>query len=417
MIRRLLPSEPVHRALTLATLPSALSTGLFVSVSVLYFTRVVGLAATTVGMGLTAAGAVGVLTSYLGGRAADRLGADRVQLFANIVQAAAFFAFVIVDSAWAFIMVACAAVGAQRLQRVATGALQARWFPGVERVMVRARLRVVTNVSIGVGTCLAALALALDTASAYRVTVAATAVLTAAATLPLLGLRARVPRLAEALQADADMGTAGGPARSPLRDRTYLVSVALNSVVSMHFGIQSVALPLWIAGSTDAPTVMVSVLMVVNTVFVALFQVRASRGTDEIRRAGRTVRRGTLLLSAGCLLLAAAGSVGMVGGILLLLVAELLISGAEVWCEAGGWGLAFELADPVSAGAYQGLSQTGYALGGMAAPLVVTATAVQHGLVGWALLAGIFTAAGVMSAAQAERAAARRSRAALGLAA
>ena len=53
------PTDPVERALTLATISASLSTGLFYSVSALYFTRVIGLEATTVGVGLTIAGAVG----------------------------------------------------------------------------------------------------------------------------------------------------------------------------------------------------------------------------------------------------------------------------------------------------------------------------------------------------------------------
>ena len=90
MIRRfLLPPDPVQRALTLATMTASLSTGLFYSVSALYFTRVIGLTATTVGLGLTIAGAVGVVASFLGGYAADRVGADRLQLVANAVQGVA----------------------------------------------------------------------------------------------------------------------------------------------------------------------------------------------------------------------------------------------------------------------------------------------------------------------------------------
>ncbi|GAA4670573.1 hypothetical protein [Phytohabitans rumicis] len=59
---------------------------------------------------------------------------------------------------------------------------------------------------------------------------------------------------------------------------------------------------------------------------------------------------------------------------------------AEVLSEAGSWTLAFELADPDNAGAYQGVSQTGAALGSMLAPLVVTATAIDHGRGGWGVL-------------------------------
>jgi hypothetical protein len=404
----LLPAEPVQRALTFSNAAASLATGLFYSVSALYFTRVVGLAPATVGLGLTVAGAVGVASSFAGGYAADRFGADRVQVWANGVQAAALLTYVWAGNAVAFTLIACLAVGGRSLQSSAKAALLASWFTGVERVGVRARLRVVTNVFIGLGTCFAAVALLLDTAGAYRTTVVAVAVLAGAATVPLAGLRARVPGLAVRLAGRIDDEGVRLRGPSPLRDRTYLTTVALNSVIAMQFGLQTVGVPLWIATATDAPTVLISVLLVVNTAFVALFQVRASRGTDEVARAGRVARRGSLLLGAACLLYAGAGSVGTLAAVAVLLVAGLLGSWAEVWCEAGGWGLAFELADPRSAGAYQGLAQTGYALANMAAPAVVTVTAVDHGFPGWVLLGALFVAAGVAVGTLARRAARSR---------
>jgi hypothetical protein len=84
----------------------------------------------------------------------------------------------------------------------------------------------------------------------------------------------------------------------------------------------------------------------------------------------------------------------------------LALAAGEVFSEAGNWGLAFELADPRSAGAYQGVSQTGYAVAAMLAPTVVTVTAISHGTPGWALLAVLFLAAGLTTARIAKRAAA-----------
>lgn len=399
---RLLPADPVERALTLSTATASLSTGLFYSVSALYFTRVVGLSATTVGLGLTIAGAVGVLASFLGGQAADRIGADRLQLWANAIQGVAMLAYVFAADARSFTLIACVAVGGRSLQGSAKATVQARWFTGAERVAIRARLRVVTNVLIGVGTVLAGLALLVDTAAAYRTTMVLVGLLTTAATVPLLGLRQRAPGLGARMDVHLDPGRPRG--RSPLRDRTYLATVVGTSVIAMQFSLTSVGVPLWIATRTEAPAVVISLLLVLNTVLVALFQVRAARGTHDVLIAGRTIRRGSLLLAGACLLYAAAGSVGAVAAVALLVCAELLGSWAEVWCEAGGWGLAFELADPDSAGAYQGLTQTGYSIAAMVAPALVTATAVDHGLPGWAFLAVLFAAAGSAVAVVARRA-------------
>ncbi len=406
MLRRFLfPADHVQRALTLATMTASLSTGLFYTVSALYFTRVIGLEVTTVGLGLTIAGAVGVVASFAGGYASDRVGADRLQLWANAVQGLALLAYVLVDSAVAFVLVACVAVGSRSLQGTAKATVQARWFESSERVEIRARLRVITNVFIGLGTVLAGAALLVDTAAAYQTTMVAVGLFSVLATVPLAGLRGRVAGFAAVMDTHLVPDRVPGP--SPLRDRTYVTSVALNSVIAMQFGLTSVGVPLWIVTRTEAPEVVISVLLVLNTVFVALFQVRAARGTHEVLLAGRAVRRGSLLLAVACLLYGAAGSVGVVAAVALLLLAELLGSWAEVWCEAGGWGMAFELADPLSAGRYQGLSQTGYSLAGMVAPALVTATAVDHGMPGWAFLAVVFALAGTAVGVVAKRASTR----------
>jgi hypothetical protein len=53
------------------------------------------------------------------------------------------------------------------------------------------------------------------------------------------------------------------------------------------------------------------------------------------------------------------------------------------------------LADPQRAGAYQGMFGMGFSLGAMCAPLVITATALQLGALGWAILAALFAASSV----------------------
>ncbi len=420
MIQTLLPRDPVARALTVSTMAFAASTGIFYTVSVLYFTRVVGLPATTVGLGLGIAGGAGVLGSYLAGRWSDRRGAHRVQVWGLLAQALALAAYSFTSDAVSFTAVAVVVSAGRGVQSTARQALLARWFTGPERVDVRARLRVVTNVLIGLGTLAAAVALLVDAAAAYRTAMVATAVLLLGAVVPLVRLPRRVPELAARMLADApaavapDTGSAAGSTTEagdraaagvhPLRDRTYVASVVLNAVVAMQFGVMTVGVPLWVA-TTDAPTAVVSALLVVNTALVALLQVRASRGTHDVRTAGRAVRRGAVLLAGACVLYAAAGHGSLVAATALLLLAAVAHSLGEVLSEAGGWGMAFELADPRRAGAYQGLSQTGYALAGMAAPVVVTALPIRFGTPGWLVLGAVFVVAGAGSAWVARRAA------------
>ena len=407
MLSTVFPREPVARALTTATMAMSLSTGLFYAVSALYFTRTLGLSATTVGLGLTVAGGCGVVASYVAGWASDRVPADLVQRWAMVGQGIALLAYVFADDTLSFVVVACFAVGLRSAGGSSRQALIARWFTGPDRVTTRAGLRVVTNVGIGLGTVVAAVTLVIDTGAAYRVTMAAAGVLVLLATWPLFGLGRRVPELTDRLRPAASGLADQTRGRSPLTDRTYLSAVAMSAVLAINFGVQTVGVPLWVSGHTEAPTVVISLLMIVNTIFVAVFQVPASRGTHDIVVAGRAVRRAGVLVALGCGLMAAAAYGGVGSAVVLLVLGALALAAGEVFSEAGGWGLAFELADPRSAGAYQGVSQTGYAVAAMLAPAVVTVTAISHGTPGWLLLAVAFLAAGATTAVIARRAAAR----------
>lgn len=296
MIETFLPHDRVARSLTFSTMAFALSSGVFYTVSALYFTRVIGLDATTVGLGLGIAGGIGVLASYGAGWLSDRVGAHRVQPWTVGMNGVAMLAYALAGNALVFTLVACVAVAMRSAQGTAKQAMLARWYTGPERVTVRARMRVVTNVFIGLGTVVAAAALLVDTPAAYQVAMLSVGVLLLVAAVPLVRLPHAVPALAEAMVESVEEVPAPGAATergpSPWRDRTYLASVVCNGVVALHFGLQTVGVPLWIA-TTEAPTAMVSVLLVLNTVVVAGLQVRASRGTHDVRRAGVAVRRGS----------------------------------------------------------------------------------------------------------------------------
>jgi MFS family permease len=378
---------------------------MFFAISALYFTRGVGLSPVTVGIGLTIAGGVGVVASYVGGRLSDRCGADRLQQWALAANGIALLGYALARDVVTFVLVAACVSASRGLQSTAQMTLLARWYVGPERVAVRARLRVVMNVGIGIGTLLAGLALLVDTPAAYRLTVVLVGAITILGTVPLIGLRRKVSGLAERMKPSTTVEAPRGP--SPLRDRTYVTSTVLNAVLAMHFGLTSVGIPLWVADYTEAPTVVVSALLVVNTAYVALFQVRASRGTQDLRKAGRSVRLAGLLLLVACVLFAVAGHLGAAAATAVLLLAALASSAAETHGEAGSWGMAFELADPARAGAYQGLSQTGFALALMLGPAVVTTTAIDHGTAGWIALGVLFAATGAATALVANHAAAR----------
>lgn len=190
--------------------------------------------------------------------------------------------------------------------------------------------------------------------------------------------------------------------------RSYQAISALNAVMTLQFAFFDIGLPLWLLQDTRAPRFMVSGMLILNTVLVALFQVRVARGVAGIAAAARATWVGALILAAACVVTACAKGLSPVAAVAVLLVAALLLTAGEMLNQAGAWTLSYDLADERAVGAYQGAFNAGTAAGQMAGPLVVTQTAIRHGLAGWAVLGAVFALAGLAMAPVARWAAAAR---------
>lgn len=410
-IRTLVREDATLRRLLTVTLVDTLGRGAFFTLTALYLTTIIGIPAVAVGLGLTVAGAVGVASSLVFGHLADRFSARRMLVWLHLVQGLALISYVLVHDLPTLIVTASIVTLAQQGGGSVRSAAIGRAFPGPDRVRVRATMRTVTNVGIGVGTALAAIPLAVGTGDAYRVTMIAAGVLFIASAFLVLGLPALRIDAPPADRTDTGTIVTREPAgRSPYRDLRFLAITALTGVFGMQFGLFEVAVPLWVVEHTVAPDVLVSPLLLVNTVVVVLLQVRLSRGTDTVAGAGRVMRHAGWLMALACGLWAAAGWVRgddwlpATVATAVLVVAALAHTLAEITSSAAGWSLSFELAPADRVGAYQGVYGTGYAIGAMVAPTVVTLTAIDLGTTGWGILAVVFLAAALGVAAIAHRA-------------
>ena len=378
---------PAVRRLIAATLVNTLGNGVYAAVGALYLTRAAGLSVGQVGVGLTVAGLVGLVTSTPLGVVADRLGPNRAYVGFLILQAITMSALTQVRSFLPYVVVAGVTAIADSGQRGAKGALIAGLSPADQRVRTRAILRVTTNIGMGAGMALAGIVLAVDRREVYVVALLANAVTyLATAALVRFGLPAveRVP-------------SATGPAASTaLKDRPFLVFVALDGVLSMHNAMAQIAIPLWVATATDAPRWLISVLLVINSVAVVLLQIRVARGTESLPGAARAGRRAGLLLAAACVVLALTDITSGAITVGLLIAAALVHVLGEMLQSAGGWGISFELAPPGAQGQYQGAYAMGHQVGDLMAPLILTTIAVTWGWPGWLLTATIFLTAGTL---------------------
>jgi MFS family permease len=187
------------------------------------------------------------------------------------------------------------------------------------------------------------------------------------------------------------------------KDWRFLAATIINGVVSLHFIIQGVALPLWILHYTDVPKWWVSVLFVINTVLVTILQIRLSRGTGDLMVSVKKFRLGTAYLLVSCLVYSASANLDIWLSATILAVGMVIHTLGELYAAAGSWSIGFELAVEKHMGQYQGVYSLGWGLGGTFGPLYITAMVVGLGVIGWAIMGVVFLAAGIVMHALVKR--------------
>jgi hypothetical protein len=288
-----------------------------------------------------------------------------------------------------FIVTASLVGMADSASEAARGALIAGVIPAEGRVRTRAYLKSVDNIGISLGSVLGGVALSLDTRMFYSVLLVACGALFVVGGLVYIALPPvqRIPR------------PEGGRNWEALRDPQYMAFGLINAILVMNTGILAVALPLWIVERTSAPAAMYSVILVLNTVIVVLFQVRASRGSEDVRGGACALARCGVLLAACCGLFALAGGQPVWLAVALLGVGAVVHVFGELLYSAGTWALAYELAPEHAQGQYQGVFVMTTNLGNMLTPVLVTALIIGTGSLGWLAFAAAMLGAGLAAPA------------------
>ncbi|MCX4818406.1 MFS transporter [Streptomyces sp. NBC_01142] len=383
---RILPPAGAPRVLAAAQLSNSVGDGAYYVCSALYFTRVVGLSPTRIGLCLTVAWAVGSVAGVSWGAFADRRGPRGTAVLLALATSAAVVSFLFIRSFAPFLVATCLYATAQCGLAAARQALLAGLVAPASRTGVLAHLQSTLNAGLAVGAAVGGLALQYDTREAYLAVFALDGLcfLLCAVVLLRLPLVAGVP----ARKSDE-------PRLAVLRDRPYVVVTLLNAVLLLRMPLLSLAIPLWIVDRTDAPSWMVSALFVLNTLAVMLFQVRMARGVTGTDTASRAVRHSSLIMFVSCAVfaLSAAGMPGWAAGAVLVVGAVLQVV-AEMQQSAGSWQIGFVLAPAHQVGQYQGFFGTGVPVARTLGPLLLTSLLVMWGVPGWLLLGAVFLVAG-----------------------
>jgi MFS family permease len=170
----------------------------------------------------------------------------------------------------------------------------------------------------------------------------------------------------------------------------------LDGVLAIQGQVQTVAIPLWLTSFTHAPRWILAAAVVINTVLVVIFQVRASSKITSAHQGGRAMRRAGFTLLIACIAISLTGHLSPVGAATLILVAVIIMTVGELWYAAGGFELSFGLAPEHAQGQYLGVYGMGVGLANSFGPALLTALCIGWGMTGWVTVGVLFAAAGLL---------------------
>ena len=378
---------PLVRTLCAANMAKTTANGVLMSVAVLYFTRTVHIGAGEVGLALSIGAGTGLAAAVPAGRLADKYGPRATTSALLCLLGLATCGYPLVGDFAELVIVSALVLTIESGANASVYALVAGLLPAEERVRASAYIRAASNVSIAAGAAAGAIGLYLDTPSAYLALLLGAGGLFIAAGLAFRRLPWVPPQPHEP----------GRPVWPVLKDLPYATVSLLNSVLIMNAGVLSVALPVWISQSTNAPTWVYALVVIVNAAAVVLLQVRVSRGSDDVPGGTKAWRRAGILLAVGCVLYAVAGGLPTWAAATVLLAGALAHVLGEMLHAAGAWALGFGLAPDQAQGQYQGLFATSSQLGQTVTPVLATVLLSQLGAAGWAVFAGLFLTAGTLA--------------------
>jgi MFS family permease len=364
--------------------------GLFLPVSLLYFTEVAGLPLGTVGLLLSAAGLASLPVPLIVGHVAHRFRAvDRV-LVAQILQGAAFLAYGWAHHPAAVLAVAMlAAIGQRLFWSSFFSVVAALAEPGEDRQSTDRRYALtgmIQMASTGVGILAGGLVV---TYGWYQPAVWLNAATFLVSALLLLF----VPR---DTVVPATGPSAGGGYRAMLRDRPYLLLIAVNTVFALCSVFIGVAVPVYLIDALPAPHWLVGPLLAANTVLLATGQALAVRLVRPLSRARGLALAGVLWVVWA---LVYAGAVRVPGAVLVpyLMVGLIFFAAADLIHAPLSNALSAAAAPPAQRDRYLAVYQYCFAFANILVPTFFTALYARGPAVPWLALAAVTAVATVIT--------------------
>jgi MFS family permease len=366
--------------------------GTFTTGSAVFFTKVVGLTAAQVGLGLTIGAIASGIVALPVGRLTDRLGPKRTWATGALLAALMFAAWPFIGGFGAYVLM----VVLYNIVENAAGAGRAAYvldvLPERERVSTQAYMYSAMNVGSTLGAIVGGIALAFNSLTVLRWMPLFTLVLG----VINAGFIARLPRAphdVRAAERGDDRESVPGP--GAMRNRGWLALNFFTGTLWTNQVLLSVLIPLWLVQETDSPPWLLAWLFGTNTVLCIFLPTYVSRGVFTVEDALRRTRFSAFFFVLSCLITMVTHSTVGLATALLVWLGHVTVTGAELSMSSASWVFQAQLMDPRRRGEYSSVAGLFNALGGRWAPALYTLLVMTWHNVGWLIIGAIVVAATV----------------------
>jgi MFS family permease len=364
-----------------AMVVDATGSGMYLPLSLLYFHYVTGLPLTTVGVTMTIAALLGLVSNPIAGVLVDRYGARAVVIGGYLFRAAGFAGYLLVRNQGEMLLAVALVAFGDRSFPPSIQALIAEVSQGTARDRLLAAQKSLRNGGLGIGGLTASALLGFGHTSAYHLIVA----LDAATFVVAAVLICTVPPVVAVARGQGRPSRKGGY-RMVLRDRPFVRLTLTNAPLALCYMTLSTVLPVYLTQVLHTSAAMPGLLYAVNTIGIAVLQIPLTRLVVRRRRT-RTAATGGVVFAVSFLLFAAAAL--LPGHDLLigcLFLAVLLYTSGELLHSPAASALATGSAPAALRGRYMAFYQLSWALPSAAAPILFTAALVVSPTGLWLLL-------------------------------
>lgn len=364
------------RTLALLTGVNALGNGLFATISILFYTQHLGFSVGVVSVALVLATVLAIGGDLVSGRFSDASSPKPVLLAGLALSALSTALLLAVWDEASFVVALCLISLGQGLCMSSNTTLIRR-LAHENPALARASLRSLLTLGVSAGALLAGLVLASGELAAFRIAILGNALTFVIAAMLLLGIT--VP--------PAPPGAPRRP-RPVLPDRRFAVFSLANGAIGIYLHVLSFALPLWAVIHHPELIWVVGLLVALNALFTATFQVPASAGIESVAAASRRLVVGALCLALSYLFFLSGWSSSPGVLVLVLIVFLAAHTAGEVLYSAGTMELLFRLAPAQQQGQYGAFYGISNGLMSSVAPALLGAAIALNGGWGWWLIAG-----------------------------